>query len=936
MNSRTIKAKYLKSAILIISVCFLLGAISACLPFNISVPELADNAISDTAMNITQNTSDGLGEFNNGYSYVYTDKTLVDKYRAGDANTPYDISIVEVDKTQARGTQENPFVIASVDDWTRFAKNLDDGSIASYGSGKYFVLASDLDFDGITFYPVRFFNGTFYGMGNKIKNISVDGANWFYWNGTDYATIPLSGAQCPYGYGVFCRATNATIADLIVENFSYKQMPRHSNNYSGYRGNGDTGGIVGFAFGDVNYLNCHTSGVISSDLKYPTHMGFGGLVGSDAAGAGQNMYFYRCSTEATITVTMGGMNCHIGGLLGDSSSGGNIYIYDCVANLTASTTGAMNSATASSVACFESNNKSMYLENFVYNHKSITTLRANDGGLLGYYLGVTIQTLKNCYGASTIVVNGTESALHPVGATGGTRTVDGNTISNINIVKPTDVPYCSTYVSGSGNRVTGFTEYTTSSALNSKAEEYFGANYSQIWDTSKIGGYTPDKSPVRNYLMALVNFRNLNNAGNSEENVGLPDGEPYKFGDKLPDDTSDVSAFNTYLNTKVNSNHVFLGWTDDPTGESEPLTELPSGLFGNITLYAVWTLPDTYVSSRITTSLTSDKTLIEYDSKEAITITAKADHTLTAMTNPSTTYYFLQDGKDKTTSASAKSSGVLSVKTVKDSGKYTFKYKIADGLEPLWRYDGTPSNSVDIKIEKGKLEHMTLKDFKISTSTAPYYGKELGDIDFTVKMHNKADIEVAQASARWQIEIDSVTPGTNNDKYIVIVPADTDNYESRYEFLVEFEAQALVIKFNMEQISKEIEVEVEYGQNYGSAEIIYLFQQAYLKALSTWDSATVRVVESKAPYLDGMSIVDGDANADKFDTEYNGINEIHTMQVTFKDASYEVVFNPDNGGTSSPTQETYGYGQFLKKPTPDPVNGEMLFLGWYFDEDYIA
>ena len=40
------------------------------------------------------------------------------------------------------------------------------------------------------------------------------------------------------------------------------------------------------------------------------------------------------------------------------------------------------------------------------------------------------------------------------------------------------------------------------------------------------------------------------------------------------------------------------------------------------------------------------------------------------------------------------------------------------------------------------------------------------------------------------------------------------------------EAQALVIKFNMAQISKEIEVEVEYGQNYGANEIIYLFEQA--------------------------------------------------------------------------------------------------------------
>ena len=35
----------------------------------------------------------------------------------------------------------------------------------------------------------------------------------------------------------------------------------------------------------------------------------------------------------------------------------------------------------------------------------------------------------------------------------------------------------------------------------------------------------------------------------------------------------------------------------------------------------------------------------------------------------------------------------------------------------------------------------TIKDFKISSSTVPYYGKELGDVDFTVKMYNNANKE---------------------------------------------------------------------------------------------------------------------------------------------------------------------------------------------------
>ena len=118
MNSKKLKSKYLKCSILIISLCIILGAISACLPFSISLPDMLDeNGIDKSAMTITTNASDGLGEFNDGYNYVYTDKDLIDRYRAGDASTPYDMTIQKVAKTTSnRGTKENPYVIATVAD----------------------------------------------------------------------------------------------------------------------------------------------------------------------------------------------------------------------------------------------------------------------------------------------------------------------------------------------------------------------------------------------------------------------------------------------------------------------------------------------------------------------------------------------------------------------------------------------------------------------------------------------------------------------------------------------------------------------------------------------------------------------------------------------------------------------------------------------------
>ena len=259
--------------------------------------------------------------------------------------------------------------------------------------------------------------------------------------------FPLSGAECPFGYGVFCNAKNAEITDLIVENFEFRQMPKHSGNFSGQRGNGDTGGLIGRASGNTNCLNCHTSGIINSNLGYPAHNGMGGIIGTDAENSAQSMYFYRCSTEVEITIVNGNLNCHMGGMLGDSSNGGDVTIYDCVANITYAVSNAWNSAASASVACFESSGRTIRLENFVYNAKGSCTLKENSGPLLGYYTGVSIQSLKNCYGLGMYGNTGTEYVLHAVCGPGSALSVNGSSISNINLVKPASLSYYNNYTS---------------------------------------------------------------------------------------------------------------------------------------------------------------------------------------------------------------------------------------------------------------------------------------------------------------------------------------------------------------------------------------------------------------------------------------------------------------------------------------------------------
>ncbi|MDE7071012.1 MAG: hypothetical protein K2O86_03460, partial [Clostridia bacterium] len=899
MDSKTSRAKYLKVAILIISVCFILGAISACLPFNMSVPALDNNAISNTIATITQNSSDGLGEFNDGYTYVYTDRTKIDKYRAGDESTPYDITTVKVDKTNnARGTQKNPYVISTTSDWETFVKMC--GVNLANSNGKYFVLANDIDFSGETFHPVGKFGGTFYGMGNKLLNITCN--TWQYYNGSSYVTVGTTG-QTNSGFGPFCSTTNAIFTDLIVEDFSMGSIP--NTVVSGVSSSGVTsssgygpyiGGIVGITFGSNVFLNCQTSGEIVGGTSYSAIYMAGGLVGTNTiSGSNRAIYFYRCSSNLTGTTIRSSTSVMIGGLL--AQSWGGVTALDCAGNVYATVT-ASGALTGSIFGWSENSTDPFVFENLV-GKTDIDGTANGDYSAVGGLRGTTTCKISNTYAEGTVGTTTKTSMYSYVWY----NTTPSSGFTNINVVKAS-----ASYKGYQTGRYDGLskitgepTEYATSSTMLVKAKDFFSASpYSRIWDTSLIGtDYAPDNSPIRNYLMAYVNFRNLTNGGNDEESVGLPDGDPYIMGDKLPDETSDVSAFITYLNNKKSANHIFIGWTDDPTGESEPFMELPQGLFGDVTLYAVWTLPDSYIAGKVTTNLTSDKATIEYDSVEAITLTASVNHSFTIMTNPSTKYHFLQDGENKATDdEEVKTSGKLSVKTVADTGTYTFTYRVVDGLEPLWRYDGKPTDSVDIEIEKGKLANMSVDDFNISSATVPYYGKKYENIDFTVKLFNRSDIEVELANMEWQSTLGKVDVKGTNTRNIIVSPVDTNNYETQYVFSVSFESQSLVMIFNLEQIHKTIEVEVEYGQNYGANEIIYLFEQAYLKALSTWDADTVKDVSSMAPYLDGKSLSDNDANADKYDTEYNGIDKIHTIQVTFKDASYEVVFNPNNGGGS--------------------------------------
>ena len=922
----TAKDKYRKIALLVFSICLILGVLSACIPYGISLPDTLQDKVTDTAMTITANASDGLGEFNDGYSYVYTDKDLIDKYRSGDANTPYDISIQKVAKTSSnRGAKENPYVIASVEDWDRFAKNLDDGSIPSYGSGKYFVLAKDLDFDGKTFHPVRFFNGTFYGMGSALLNINC--ANWQYWNGSSYVAIGSTTA----GFGVFCVTTGAMITDLIVKNFKYMDMPVTSTVNQALS---STGGMIGLSKGADIILNCHLSGYITSSISYPSVFSLGGLVATHN-NTNSDLIIYRCSVDLETKISVSAVPT-IGGMVGYvRSCAGTVYIYDSVVNYKSLYSQSSGYAHSSGViALCESY---LNIENVICLFDITMNTSLYDGGFIGIFTTNYDRNFKNCYSDAVKGTNDSDKLSLISIAGNGKRP----TFSNINVVKKTSsyatITGCTDFLASVPNELTEYTGATASADMLDAVKDDIRDNTlpSNIWDIEKVGGFAPDTTPVRNYLLAFVNYRNIIDGGSGEESVGIEDGLAYLPNEEL---ASQPSA--EYLATKTDK-QVFLGWTDDATGESEPFLNLPSGLFGDVTLYAVWGLSEEHVDKYIDTSLTVKDSVSEiiYDSKTSVVLNAKVEYSGSGdggMVEPEVTYLWKQDGADKLSNKT----GVLNAVKVADSGEYTYDYIINDKAQPLWRYKASSGLSESVRVNKGVI---SLDKFELTNDA--YYGRALAELTFNITAKNSAGISVGLASSSWKNTVGQKVIKGENTQNVRVVPVDTDNYESEMILSVKFESKTLYVKFVFVQLAEELKAELEYSQNYGAKEIIYEFNQVYIDALENNPEFSSISDSGMAPYLAdedeyiadptyrGAPIVEDSSGKALYSGSYNDVRDEVKIYVFFNEVTYTVTFdaNSSDNTTTMPEPEAYGYGKFVKQPN-DPTNGELLFVGWYFTD----
>jgi len=214
------------------------------------------------------------------------------------------------------GTATNPYQICNANQLAAFAAHINAGNATS---GKYYILANDIDLNGYSaglgWQPIgnlnSDFQGNFNGNGKVIRNLTINRPTENF-------------------VGLFSFSNGATIQNLGIENANVK-----GKNY--------VGSLVGDAYGGSTINNCYAIGSVSGNEDY-----VGGLVGYNYNSSTITNSYASCNvsggyavgglvgynvTNSTIancyaTGSISGSNYYVGGLVGYNS---NSTIRNCIA-----------------------------------------------------------------------------------------------------------------------------------------------------------------------------------------------------------------------------------------------------------------------------------------------------------------------------------------------------------------------------------------------------------------------------------------------------------------------------------------------------------------------------------------------------------------------------------------------------------------------------
>ena len=263
------------------------------------------------------------------------------------------------------GSQQNPYVISNGKELAKLADDVNKGN--SY-SNSYFVLADDIDLNGLKWTPIgywesdtdfSYFKGKFDGKNHTIKNFYI----YSRFNGifgeienAELKNINIENVAdsehiycIQYGKTAFIGGLVGYVeSNSLVENCTFHGTISGDDSYH----NGTVGGIVGFMEGNSRIVNCTNYGTIVKEFR-----SVGGIVG-ESHGSVENCV--NKGTTTKLSYDIGG----IAGRIGKSGEENDVQIINC------------------------SNESDFDVEN-------TTDMGADLGGIVGYVYAGKIQMCQN-------------------------------------------------------------------------------------------------------------------------------------------------------------------------------------------------------------------------------------------------------------------------------------------------------------------------------------------------------------------------------------------------------------------------------------------------------------------------------------------------------------------------------------------------------------
>ncbi|MDE7372793.1 MAG: hypothetical protein K2N18_01890, partial [Clostridia bacterium] len=470
-------------------------------------------------------------------------------------------------------------------------------------------------------------------------------------------------------------------------------------------------------------------------------------------------------------------------------------------------------------------------------------------------------------------------------------------------------------------------------------------------------GYTIENSPVRNPLIIRVSYYNYYKPTDTTESEvlivsGGDDGDDPEGWFTVERDAplQDMSAWEGLA-----PNHIFKGWTPDPTGNSEPITTA-TGILGYVKLYACYEIAPEIIDVKI--KALNNVTNREYGQGS---VTLMSDITISAVNgiskdNTGATYKWHKSGDTKNTVLSSTSSHVIT--NVKQSGKYTFDYVVYDKTEPLWRKSGTTDEFA------ATITPPALHPTALSTEQTAYVGAPYNKITPKATMQDPYGNTVTGTTV-WQYNlatpiqpddpsVDGYVEGkvwatfffTPDESYDGnygngrVDPVDDDSKNIVYEF--QFPISYLQIIFSLPELNEKLTADIIYDGDLSYRAVAAHFDTAFADYYAQNAAVFDKVLAGMTPTFEmGGDNTDGirtpGATQKKINEyriitgyAYEDVEASITIEVFFDPQNYSVTFKFADGVTPDKVESNKKYNEQLSEPTP-PHNGQKLFTGWYYD-----